>query len=174
MDEPASPPAIPAGDRQPDAADTPRKLTPKRRRLIERMVWHGERLPIAAASIGMSESAARIALRAPEVRAEMQAQMQVLKSSERPRNIRRLAELRDQDEAKGAAVQAARLLEEMAEDGTERRHQGVALGIVVVIPQGAGSEPQMGHLATIDAKPLIHRDDVPADAWGTDEEPADG
>lgn len=47
-------------------------------------------------------------------RAALNAEMAAFKTSQRPRNVYRLAELRDQNEAKGAAVQAIRALEELA------------------------------------------------------------
>ncbi|MFG1247277.1 hypothetical protein [Xanthobacter flavus] len=148
------------------------KLTAKRRALLHEMVWNGRKLTDAASAIGMTDSGAYAALRSNEFRSAMGIEMQVLKSAQRPRNVLRLAELRDQDVAKGAAVQAARILEELAtEQGPERRTD-VKPGIVVVIQQGAVGGPQMGHLASIEHKPLIEHAPVPAAGWGTpDPEP---
>lgn len=150
------------------------KLTTKRRALLNEMVWNGRPLPEAACTIGMTVDAARAALRADSFRAAMGIEMQVLKSAQRPRNVIRLAELRDQNDSKGAAVQAARILEEMAtEQGPERRSD-VKPGIVVVIQQGGSGAPQIGHLASIEHKPLIEHGDVPIAGWGTPADEVDG
>jgi len=143
------------------------KLTEMRRRLLHEMVWNARPLTDAASEIGMSRSAAFVAIRSQSFLAAMQAEMQVLKASHRPRNISRLAELRDQSDAKGAAVQAARILEEMAQDATTERRTDVKPGIVVVIREGALPGPQMGHLASIEHKPLIEHEAVPVHGWGT-------
>lgn len=68
-------------------------------------------------------------------RAALNAEMAAFKTSQRPRNVYRLAELRDQNEAKGAAVQAIRALEELAQQAEAAPPSDVRPGIVVIIPR---------------------------------------
>lgn len=173
MDDTSTSPLDPIAEAE-EVAPHLLKLTKLRRALLNEMVWNGRPLPEAAREIGMTVDAARAALRADSFRAAMGIEMQVLKSAQRPRNILRLAELRDQSEAKGAAVQAARILEEMAQDDTTERRTDVKPGIVVVIQQGGSGAPQLGHLASIEHKTLIEHQHVPSGEWGTPPDEAEG
>ncbi|QRG09263.1 hypothetical protein EZH22_13990 [Xanthobacter dioxanivorans] len=128
----------------PEPAE-PDPLTPKRRALVDAMVWRGLKLTDAAVEAGMTERNARMCAQDPSFRAALNREMAAFKASHRPRNVHRLAELRDQDEAKGAAVQAIRLLEDMAEAADAEKTTTVKPGIVVIIrrehlPQPAAPE----------------------------------
>lgn len=111
----------------------PDPLTPKRRAMVDAMVWRGLKLTDAAIEAGMTERNARMCAQDPKFRAALNREMAAFKASLRPRNVHRLAELRDQDEAKGAAVQAIRLLEDLAEQADAERPSNVRPGIVVII-----------------------------------------
>lgn len=114
---------------------TPDPMTPKRRALIDGMVWRGLKLTEAAIEAGMTERNARMCAQDPKFRAALNAEMAAFKASQRPRNVHRLAELRDQNEAKGAAVQAIRTLEELAQQAEAAPPSDVRPGIVVIIPR---------------------------------------
>ncbi|MFG1284863.1 hypothetical protein [Xanthobacter autotrophicus] len=116
----------------PEPAE-PDPLTPKRRAMVDAMVWRGLKLTDAAFEAGMTERNARMCAQDPKFRAALNREMAAFKASLRPRNVHRLAELRDQDEAKGAAVQAIRLLEDLAEQADAERPSNVRPGIVVII-----------------------------------------
>lgn len=72
----------------------------------------------------------------PKFRAALNVEMAAFKTSQRPRNVHRLAELRDQNEAKGAAVQAIRVLEDLAQQADAAPPSDVRPGIVVIIQRG--------------------------------------
>lgn len=114
---------------------TPDPMTPKRRALIDGMVWRGFKLTDAAIEAGMTERNACMCAEDPKFRAALNAEMAAFKTSQRPRNVHRLAELRDQNEAKGAAVQAIRTLEELAQQAEAAPSSDVRPGIVVIIPR---------------------------------------
>jgi hypothetical protein len=79
------------------------------------MVWEGLKRPDAAKKAGMSDHGLREALRKPHVKAALTAECQVLRDSHRPRNIHRLAEIRDKADNQ-PAVQAIKVLEQIGED----------------------------------------------------------
>lgn len=112
---------------------TPDPMTPKRRALIDGMVWRGLKLAEAAIEAGMTERNAHMCAQDPKFRAALNAEMAAFKMSQRPRNVHRLAELRDQNEAKGAAVQAIRVLEDLAQQADAAPPSDVRPGIVVII-----------------------------------------
>ncbi|MFG1222155.1 hypothetical protein [Xanthobacter wiegelii] len=115
---------------------TPDPMTPKRRALIDGMVWRGLKLAEAAIEAGMTERNAHMCAQDPKFRAALNAEMAAFKTSQRPRNVHRLAELRDQNEAKGAAVQAIRVLEDLAQQADAAPPSDVRPGIVVIIQRG--------------------------------------
>ncbi|UDQ87829.1 hypothetical protein LJE71_16195 [Xanthobacter autotrophicus] len=127
---------------------TPDPMTPKRRALIDGMVWRGLKLTEAAIEAGMTERNARMCAQDPTFRAALNMEMAAFKASQRPRNVHRLAELRDQNEAKGAAVQAIRVLEDLAQQADAAPPSDVRPGIVVIIsrdylqsePLGSGAQ----------------------------------
>jgi hypothetical protein len=112
------------------------------------------RRPQAAQASGMTDHGVREALRKPHVKAYLLEQMQVLRDSERPRNIHRLAEIRDAANNM-PAVQAIRALEEMHDPAAGAKHQTTP-GLVIHITGPTEAKP-----ATIDVSPTVH--DVPSD-----------
>jgi hypothetical protein len=91
------------------------QVTGKLKVAIDAMLYEGARRADAAAKAGMTDHSVRSAMRKPHVLAYYNAGLEVLRTSERPRNIRRLAEIRDKADNM-PAVQAIRALEQMAED----------------------------------------------------------
>lgn len=82
------------------------RLTTKRAALVSAMVWDGLRMKEAAEAVGFSQDRARKALRDPDVRKALADEMQVMRSSAKPRAIRNLAEIGDQKGNLTAAVMA--------------------------------------------------------------------
>jgi hypothetical protein len=102
--------------------------------------------PQAAVASGMTDHGVREALRKPHVKAYLLEQMQVLRDSERPRNIHRLAEIRDAANNM-PAVQAIRALEEMQDPVAGGKHSPTP-GLVIHITGPAETKP-----VTIDVSP---------------------
>lgn len=147
-------PTLPA--RKPAAPKTIR-VTGKVRAALDLMVWGALPRKDAAEKAGISEHGLYKALRKPPVKAYYLAECEVLRSSSRARNIHRLEEIRDAGNNM-PAVNAIKTLEQIGDDpatisSTSQRSPGV----VIVI---TSSQPQIGHLTQIDAKPLKLQDDV--------------
>ena len=87
------------------------RLTAKVKQAVELMVWHGKPFDEAAAEVGLTTRAMRLALAKPHVMAFYRAEMQVLRSSHEPRSIIRLAEIRDAANNMPAVQAAKHLLE---------------------------------------------------------------
>jgi hypothetical protein len=81
-------------------------LTPKRRRLVECMVWDALPMKEAAAKVGMSERRARDAVRDPVFIRALRDELKGLRESYKPQAYGRLRDLYLQDENKTAAVMA--------------------------------------------------------------------
>jgi hypothetical protein len=141
--QPFTPPTVPT--RQALEAvnrSYPGKVTGRLRAALLDMVWKGSRRDDAAKANSMSIHGLREALRKPHVKAFYLAELGVLRDSERPRTFHRLCALRDQDENKNSAVAAAKVLEQISDEQTDRRADlptpGVTIRIVNVAPSFAG------------------------------------
>src|SRR5262245_23965725 len=86
------------------------------RTAIAAMVWRGLPRREAAEEAGISEHGLYKALRRPPVRAHYLAELHVLRTSERARNIHALASVRDESSNAMARVQAAKTLEGLPDD----------------------------------------------------------
>jgi hypothetical protein len=107
------------------------RITPKVRAAIEQMVWNGLPFDQAAQVAGMHVAAMRKALNRPHVMALLKSEMQVLRSSEHPRSIHRLAQIRDAANNMPAVVAAKHLLEnEQTNSNTNNTSPGVTIRIV--------------------------------------------
>lgn len=112
-------------------------LTPKQKALLDAMVWHGLSRPDAIQHAGISERQSWRIIGMPAFQRAMKKEMEVLRTSARPRAIKRLVELAEQDEARGAAVQAARFLASEHDDGmTVNVGVGVSVGYVLDLSHG--------------------------------------
>lgn len=85
-------------------------LSRKRLALIDAMVFDGLSRKDAAAKIGITDRASRYALGHPLVMSYYRKQLEVLRQSEKPKSVHRLAELRDQKDSQRIAFEAAREL----------------------------------------------------------------
>lgn len=153
-------------------AEQPKPRTDKRRRItgklktaLDLMIWGDKDSTAytwddAAVKANFTTRAMRLALERPHVRAYLNAQRQVFREAVGARTISRLAELRDQDDNRNAAVSAARVLEQMGEEAAGGGSPGQrvqAPGFVIMVVNAA-PVPALP-AATIDASPLIeHRD----------------
>jgi hypothetical protein len=94
----------------------PGRVTGKLKAAIDRMVWFGDRRPDAATAAGLTDHGLRSALRKPHVLGYLRSELALLREGERPRNVHRLAALRDQDDNRNAAVAAINVLEKLTDD----------------------------------------------------------
>jgi len=115
----------------------PGRVTGKLKIAIDRLVWFGDRRADAAAAANLTDHGLRTALRKSHVLAYLRAELALLREGERPRNVHRLAELRDQDENRAAAVKAVQVLEQLTENETQYTpRQGPAFQIIVIDAAG--------------------------------------
>lgn len=110
----------------------PLKVAPQISKLLDRMVETGERYPDACKAVGMNARSARKALDQQHVLNELRRRKHVFRAAISAGNIVRLAELRDQDEHKIAALGAIKLLEQI-EDNEQQQPKRTTPGITIVI-----------------------------------------
>lgn len=91
------------------------RVSGRLRTALDEMVWTGLKRPDAAKAAGMTDHGLREALRRPHVKAYYIAQLEVLRTSERARNIHALAGVRDGSGNGLAVVGAVKALEQMAD-----------------------------------------------------------
>lgn len=129
------------------------KVTGKVRVAIDAMVWQGLKRDDAAQHAGMKANSLYVALRRPDVKAHYLAELDVLRTSERARNIHAAVEVRDQTDNQTARIQAVKWLEESAETKRDSSGQRVTTpGVVVVV----NSAPTRGAIESdmIEINPL--------------------
>lgn len=131
-------------------------IRPRLRRAIEAMVWQAAKRADAASIAGMTDHSLRAALKRPHVSALLLHEMMVLRTSERPRNIQALVSVRDNSENDMARVNAAKTLEALSDEATDRARGTVVLpGLTIQIVNAVPSSPN----EVIEAKPLITQGD---------------
>jgi hypothetical protein len=110
------------------------KITAKVRAAIHNMIWLGLKRDAAAEAAGIRDNSLYIALRRPDVKAFYLRELDVLRTSERARNIHVLAEIREQTGNQMARVQAVKTLEQIS-DAEQQTGRGSQLtpGLVIVI-----------------------------------------
>lgn len=129
----------------------PQRVTGKLKVALDAMVWSGLKRDAAAAEAGMSDHGLREALRRPHVKAHYLHQLEVLRTSERARNVHALADIRDASGNANARVAAVRTLEQMAEDGARERPAAPFAGLIVQVINA----PLTTQQRQIEDKPLI-------------------
>jgi len=82
---------------------------------LDEMLFKGSRRAEAAEAAGMTDHGLREAFKKPHVKRYYNAGLEVLRTSERARNIAALARVRDSSENGVAVVTAAKALEQLAE-----------------------------------------------------------
>lgn len=145
-------------------------LTPKNKAAIEAMVFEGLKRSEAAELVGLTDHALRTALTKPHVLAYLNDQIEVLRTSGRPRALHKMIGLLD---AKTERIQfeAAKYL-----DGMDRPSHAVgATQVNVQVNNTVNVTPgyaidlrpddrdQIGHLGDYDGKSLDIQADVPTD-----------
>lgn len=106
-------------------------LSSKRILLIEEMIFNGLSRKDAAQKVGMTDRAARYALSDRVVMSAYRNSLQILRESEKPKSIHRLAELRDQSESLKVSLDAAKTLAI-----EEQRGPTIQLGVNVNVQPG--------------------------------------
>lgn len=151
--------AIEAKDRS-----APLRVTGKLRTAIDFMVWHGLTRKLAAEQAAISEHTLYVAFRKPHVKAHYLSELEVLRTSERARNIHTLVEVRDQKTNQMARVQAVKELEQSAETATRSTGSLSLPGLTIQIINTAAGADVNASLTRSDAKPLIEHEDGSHDA----------
>lgn len=122
----------------------PMRCTGRLKRAIDAMVWEGLKRDDAAASAGMTVHSVREALRRPHVKAYYLQQLDVLRTSERARNLLALTEVRDQRDNQMARVQAVKALEQLSD--TDQGRGGAAPaqpGLTIQIITNSSMKPTL-------------------------------
>jgi hypothetical protein len=134
------------------------QVTGRLRTALLAMIWEGACRAVAAEAAGMTDHSLRAALKKPHVRQFYLSELDVLKTSERARNVLALVDVRDNSSNSMSRVQAARSLEQMSEEAETRprgQHQ-VVPGLVVVIASATNVIPKPAPV-TIDVE-AVHDD----------------
>ena len=108
-----------------------RGLSSKRVLLVEAMVFEGLSRQDAAKKVEMTDRAARYALSDRVVMAAYKNCLQILRESEKPKSIHRLAALRDQNKSLKVALDAAKTLGADETGGTS-----IQIGLAVNVQPG--------------------------------------
>lgn len=112
------------------------KVTGKNKAAIDLMVWEGLKRADAAAKAGLKDHALYVALTKPHVKQYYMTQLDVLRTSERARNIHRAVEIREQTTNQMASIQAIKLLEQISDDAPTTRGAVSLPGLVIVVNTG--------------------------------------
>lgn len=126
------------------------RITAKVRTAVEAMVWQGLHRREAAETAGLAEHSLYQALRKPLVRRFYLAELEVLRTSERARNIHALTGVRDQTENKMATVAAVKALEQLDDSPTSTGIRSSAPGVTIVINGNAPVQAVVHDAVTID------------------------
>lgn len=132
-------------------------ITSRVRHAIEIMIWDGKPFDEAAREVGLTSRAMRLALKKPHVLALFKAEQQVLLESMGPRNIHRLAEIREKAENM-PAVQSAIHLVRMRDEPNNSMRSGTSAtmpGVTIVIHERDITASHSAPQRVTEAKPLI-------------------
>jgi len=145
-------PAI-ASNKASKPAETLR-ISGRNKLAIDAMVYEGLNRKQAAEKAGLKDHALYVALTKPHVKAYYMRQLDVLRTSERARNIHTLAEVRDQTSNQMARVQAVKALEHIDDDQQVNRGANSLPGLQIVVMTG----PQQPTIDVTPASPALTRD----------------
>jgi len=136
----------------------PRKLrvTGKVRQAINAMVWQGLKRDEAAEHAGLQPHSLYVAFRLPHVKQAYLKELEVLRTSERARNVHTLLDVRE-SENQVARIQAVRTLEEMDDENIPNRRGIQAIPGVTVVIQAAPDKVSVSPIIdlTADVKPDV-------------------
>lgn len=114
------------------------RVTGKLKAAIDAMVWDGLPRKQAAAKAGMTEHGLYKALRKPPVKAVYLSELEVLRTSERARNIHALVDVRDSTNQM-ARVQAVKALEQLSDEQQANAQRVQTPGLVIQINMQPGT-----------------------------------
>jgi hypothetical protein len=134
------------------------KIAGKLKVALDLMVWgDADGTPLdyddAARNANLTVRAMRKALEKPHVRMYLRQQREVFRAAISTRTISRLAELRDQNDNRNAAVAAARALEQIGEEAEARPPQQQTPGFVIVVTNAPTHLQAVASPVTIEATP---------------------
>lgn len=116
----------------------PNRVTGKLSLAIDLMIEQGLTWDKAAIQVKLTVRSMRLAMQRPHVIRFLRERREVFRSHASAGNIRRLVQMRDQDENKMAVVQAIKALEQIGEDQSATRGVASSPGmVIVVVKQGA-------------------------------------
>ena len=135
---------------------------------LDEMLFKGSRRADAAIAAGMTDHGLREAFKKPHVKAYYNAGLEILRTSERARNISALAKVRDDSENAMAVVSAAKTLEQLAEPngpgGPGGGRGGARAGWYIDL---SGDEPPAGIVITFPPRPTTRPGDDAIDVTPT-------
>jgi hypothetical protein len=137
---------------KPPEVSPQHRISGKVRVAIEAMVWQGLNRAQAAEAAGLKDNSLYVAFRRPEVKAHYLRECEVLRTSQRSRNIHRLVEIRDAAENLPAVNAIKTLDPELGMDAERlgRMSNQEQPGLTIII---APAEPRKP--VTIESSPMI-------------------
>ena len=117
-------------------------LSPRVKAAVEKMVFEGLKRPAAAEAVGLADATLRAALGAPLVLRYLTEQMEVLRTSVRPRALQRIAELSDGAASEKVALDASKYLDSNGASSsgvTVNVGIGITPGYVIDLTEGMGA-----------------------------------
>lgn len=115
------------------------RISAKVRSAVMAMVWDGMTRRLAARHAGLSEHSLYVAFLKPQVKQLYNQQLEVLRNSERARNIHALCETRDQTVSWNARVSAVNALESMDNQRGGTGGPGTSAGFVIQVITSPGT-----------------------------------
>lgn len=128
--------AIEPATAKPPQHDIKRRISRQVRTAIDAMVWQGLKRDEAAAIAGLRDNSLYVAMRKPDVKAYYIAELEVLRTSERARNIHTLCEVRDQKSNQMARVNAVQALERIEDQSLTGAGAKAMPGMVIIVGDG--------------------------------------
>lgn len=150
----------------------PLKVTGRLREALEAMVFKGLKRADAAEAASMTDHGLRQALRRPHVLAFLNEQMEVLRTSARPRALGRITELVEQKDSLRVALEAAKYLDGMDRPSHTMGAVNVQVntsvhvespGYVIDLSAHPRGTQQIDHLPQHEHNRLDDKADVPED-----------
>lgn len=117
----------------PSKQSRQRRISTQIRTAIDAMVWQGLTRDDAAKAAGILDNSLYKALRRPDVKAAYLAELDVLRTSERARNIHALVDVRDSKTNQMATVAAVKALEQMSDVPGANNAGAASPGVVIQI-----------------------------------------
>jgi hypothetical protein len=135
------------------------RLSARVKQAVELMVWSGKAYDAAATESGLTVRAMRLALARPHVMAYYRNEMNLLRSSEGPKSIIRLAQIRDAADNMPAVNAAKHLLEpdEHQPNNKQTTSPGVQIRIVSnALVNAAPDYPQQINCLVLKRLPCVY------------------